>query len=447
MMTLPPQVNMALAMLKSAGYEAFVVGGAVRDSVLGIHAAKDWDIATSALPEQVKAVFNGCNLIETGLKHGTVTVVLDQMPLEITTYRMDGEYSDYRRPDSVQFTRSLAEDLKRRDFTMNALAYHPDTGIIDLVGGMDDIRDGRVRCVGDPNQRFQEDGLRILRALRFASVYGMRIDHDAEKAIHDNRELLDRIAVERVQVELTKLLCGKNAQEILHEFSDVLAVSIPEITPMFGFDQRNPHHNKDIWSHAIAVVCSISAVPVLRWAALLHDIGKPSCFSIADDGVGHFYGHAHKSGELSESILKRLRFDTASRERIVQLVRYHDLPIEPDRKQVKRLMNKLGVDTVRQLIALHQADTLGQSAMCRSRIADYHEIANVLDEILQEEDCFSLKDLAVNGTDMIALGFSGKQIGCVLNACLAAVMDDQIANERALLLTYAKQIKFKLQVE
>ncbi len=441
MMTLPPQVNTVLTMLGAAGYEAYVVGGAVRDSLMEGGMPKDWDIATSALPEQVEAVFQGYNLIETGLKHGTVTVVLDHIPLEITTYRIDGEYSDHRRPDAVQFTRSLSEDLKRRDFTMNALAYHPRTGIIDLVGGVDDLRKGLVRCVGEPDRRFQEDGLRILRALRFASVYGMGIEEKTAKAIHDNSELLSGIAVERVQVELTKLLCGQNVREILNAFSDVVAVPIPELSSMFGFDQRNPHHDKDVWGHTVAVVDSTPKASVLRWAALLHDIGKPLCFSIAEDGIGHFYGHAQKSAELAETILRRLRFDTASRERITLLIRYHDLPIAAEKKQVKRLMNKLGVDTVRQLIELHKADTYGQSPMCMSRIGEYQKVAQVLDEVLQEEACFSLKDLAVNGKDMIALGLCGKQIGIILESCLAAVMDDQIPNERAALLSFAEQVK------
>lgn len=380
-MNLPPQVNTVLSMLESEGFEAFLVGGAVRDSLMEGRAAKDWDIATNARPEQVKGVFRDSNLIETGLKHGTVTVVLDHMPLEITTYRIDGEYSDHRRPDAVQFTRSLEQDLKRRDFTMNAVAFHPQTGIIDLVGGVNDIRNGLVRCVGVPDQRFQEDALRILRALRFASVYGMRIEKDTAVAIHRNRDLLNSIAVERVQVELIKLLCGKSVREILHEFSDVLAVSIPEVSPMFGFEQRNPHHDKDIWNHTIAVIDSIPDVSVLRWAALLHDIGKPSCFSITEDGIGHFYGHARQSADIADTVLRRLRFDTASRERITCLVRYHDLPIAPERKQVKRLMNKLGVDAVRQLILLHQADTYGQSDICKGRIAEYQEVSLVLYEI------------------------------------------------------------------
>ena len=250
MMTLPEQVHMALDRLEAAGWEAFVVGGAVRDALRGC-AAGDWDITTNAEPEQVERVFSGERLIETGLRHGTVTVLLDGLPLEITTYRVDGGYSDHRRPDSVTFTRSLRDDLLRRDFTMNALAYNPQTGLVDICGGAEDLAHGIVRCVGEPERRFREDGLRILRALRFASVLGFTIEPETAAAIHRCAELLRYLAAERVLSELTKLLCGQNAGAVLREFSDVLAVPIPELRPMFGFAQHNPHHDRDVWQHTI----------------------------------------------------------------------------------------------------------------------------------------------------------------------------------------------------
>lgn len=443
MMILPPQVNTAISMLYAAGYEAFLVGGAVRDYVRDNSPAKDWDITTNALPAQVESVFSGYHLIETGLKHGTVTVVIDHEPIEITTYRIDGDYSDHRHPDSVHFTRSLKDDLERRDFTMNALAYSPQKGIVDLVGGRKDIEDGIVRCVGDPNHRFQEDGLRMLRALRFASVYGMAIEAETASAIHRNKELLKGIAAERIQVELTKILCGKGVTKVLEEFSDVIAIPIPEILPMFHFEQRNPHHDKDVWDHTIAVIESITPEPVLRWAALLHDIGKPSCFSLAEEGIGHFFGHSDQSTSMAESILSRLRFDNASKEQIVRLVRYHDMPITADRKPIKRLLSKHGEDATRQLIELHKADTLGQSAICRHRIAIFEEVSQMINEILQEESCFTLKDLAANGHDMMTLGFQGPTIGRVLQECLDAVLDEQIPNEHEALMAFAKDRQLK----
>ncbi len=443
MMKLPPQVNTAFEMLEAAGYEAYLVGGAVRDYVRDNSPAKDWDITTNALPEQVEEIFTGYHLIETGLKHGTVTVVIDQEPLEITTYRVDGDYSDHRHPDSVSFTRSLKDDLERRDFTMNALAYNPRTGVVDFVGGKADIAGDLVRCVGDPDRRFQEDGLRMLRALRFASVYGMTIEAATAAAIHRNKHLLKGIAAERILVELTKMLCAQGAAGVLRDFADVLAVPIPELTPMFGFPQHNPHHDKDVWDHTIAVIESITPEPVLRWAALLHDIGKPSCFSLAEDGIGHFFGHSDQSTSMAESILSRLRFDNASKEQIVRLVRYHDMPITADRKPIKRLLSKHGEDATRQLIELHKADTLGQSAICRHRIAIFEEVSQMINEILQEESCFTLKNLAVNGHDMMTLGFQGPTIGRVLQECLDAVLDEQIPNEHEALMAFAKDRQLK----
>lgn len=440
-MKLPPQVNTVFLLLDAAGYEAFLVGGAVRDYVRRDGSpAKDWDITTNALPEQVEAVFSEYHLIETGLKHGTVTVVIDHEPIEITTYRIDGDYSDHRHPDSVSFTRSLKDDLERRDFTMNALAYSPKDGVVDLVGGKADIENGIVRCVGDPDRRFQEDGLRMLRALRFASVYGMEIDEATASAIHRNKNLLRDIAAERIQTELTKMLCSPGIAAILRGFADVIAVAIPEIRPMFGFEQRNPHHNKDIWNHTILVVDNITPAPVLRWAALLHDIGKPSCFSIGADGVGHFFGHAETSTTFAEVILSRLRFDNTGRERILRLIRYHDMPVTADRKLIKRLLSKHGEEAAKQLIELHRADTLGLSESYHSRVDIFEEANAVMDELLREDSsCFTLRDLAINGNDVMAMGFKGKQIGLALQSCLDAVLEERIPNERGPLLSYAQE--------
>lgn len=438
MMYLPPQVNTALEHLESAGYEAFLVGGAVRDYVRDGSPAKDWDITTNALPEEVEAVFSEYRLIETGRKHGTVTVMIDHEPLEITTYRIDGDYTDHRHPDSIRFTRNLKDDMERRDFTMNALAYNPKTGIVDLVGGKEDIANAVIRCVGDPDWRFREDGLRMLRALRFASVYEMKLEARTAAAIHRNKELLKDIAAERIRVEVSKILRGKGVEDVLRSFADVLAIPIPELAPMFGFEQHNPHHDKDVWSHTIAVVESVCCEPVPRWAALLHDIGKPSCFSISEDGIGHFLGHAEQSATMAESILVRLHFDNASKDRIVRLVRYHDMPITADRKLVKRLLSKHGEETARQLIELHMADTLGQSDICRHRLAVFHEVYALMDEIIQEESCFSIKDLAVNGHDMMTLGLRGPSIGRKLQECLAAVLDERVPNDYEALMAFAQ---------
>lgn len=437
-MNLPSQVNLAIRMLEEAGHEAYLVGGAVRDFVRGCPGNTDWDITTDALPEETEAVFAGFRLIETGLKHGTVTVLMDGVPLEITTFRVDGAYSDHRRPDSVRFTGNLKDDVERRDFTMNALAYNPRTGVVDLVGGQADIAAGLIRCVGDPDRRFREDALRILRALRFASRFEMAIEADTAAAIHRNRELLTAVAAERVRVELTGLLCGRGVAAVLREYADVIAVVLPEITPMIGFWQHNPHHDRDVWEHTLAVVAHSPVSPVMRWAALLHDMGKPHCFTLDEEGVGHFYGHASRSTAFAEDILRRLRFDNAARERISLLVKHHDTPLPADEKGVKRLLNRFGPEMTGQLIDIHRADTAGQPPSCACRYAEFDRVETLMENILAAQACFSLKDLAINGSDIVALGFRGPEVGRQLNACLEAVMDSRVPNEREALLEWIK---------
>lgn len=440
MMNLPPQVNTALQLLESAGYEAFLVGGAVRDYVRDGSPAKDWDITTNALPEQVKEVFAGFHLIETGLKHGTVTVMIDHEPLEVTTYRIDGDYTDHRHPDAVRFTRNLREDMERRDFTMNALAYNPRIGVVDLVGGQEDIENGIVRCVGDPDRRFQEDGLRILRALRFASVLCLEIEPATADAVHRNKELLKEIAAERIQVELTKMLCGEGVQEVLTKYEDILALVMLELEPMFGFEQHNPHHNSDVWNHTIKVVSNAPAEPVMRWTALLHDVGKPHCFSFDEQGVGHFFGHASKSTLIADELLQRLRFDNTTRERITLLVKNHDTPLPIDEKGVKRLMSRLGAEAALQIVDIHRADTAGQHPDCAYRYAEFDEVQAMMQKVLDEQACFSVKNLAINGNDVLAKGLRGKQVGEALQKTLNAVMDGEIPNEKSKLLVYVDRI-------
>jgi len=362
--------------------------------------------------------------------------VIDGEPLEITTYRVDGSYSDHRRPDSVSFTRSLREDVERRDFTMNALAYNPSVGIVDLVGGVKDIEAKILRCVGNPDRRFQEDALRILRALRFAAVFGLEIEPATAEAAHKNRTLLKEIAAERIQVELTKMLCGEGIQEVLAKYSDILAVVIPELEPMFGFEQQNPHHNSDVWYHTVKVVANAPAEPVMRWTALLHDVGKPHCFSLDEQGIGHFFGHASKSTAIADELLQRLRFDNATRERITLLVKNHDTPLPSDERGVKRLMNRLGSEAALQIVDIHRADTVGQHPDCAYRYAEFDEIQAMMQKVIDEQACFSVKNLAINGNDLLAKGLRGKQVGEVLQKSLNAVMDGEVLNEKSELTAY-----------
>lgn len=435
MLQLPQQVLTAIDVLEKAGYEAYLVGGAVRDYARG-KPAKDWDITTNALPQQVEQAFDGYRIIETGLKHGTLTVLLDNEPLEITTYRIDGEYTDHRRPDSVTFTPDLKEDLSRRDFTMNALAYHPVRGFVDLFDGLQDLHNGVIRCVGDPALRFSEDALRILRALRFASVLQMEIETNTAAALYCKKELLRTVAAERIREELTKLLTGPYAGRILREYSVVLLQVLPELKSMFAFMQYNPYHDKDVWNHTVAVVEASPADPILRWAALLHDIGKPRCFTRDETGRGHFYGHPEQSAVIADAILRRLRFDNASRERIVTLVKAHDRPIEATRKSLKRCMNRYGVEITEQLLQLHTADTLGQSAFAQKNLPVYRQAKEILDQLVAEKACVSVQQLEIDGNDAVAVGFKGREVGCALEGALQQVMEERIPNERQPLLDY-----------
>ena len=436
MMHLPVNVKNTLDRLHRAGYEAYIVGGCVRDRLLGTE-AKDYDITTSARPEETKTVFFGERVIETGLRHGTVTVLLGGMPLEITTYRTDGAYTDGRHPDSVTFTRSLREDAARRDFTMNAIAFSEEDGYLDFFGGQEDIRSRTIRCVGAAERRFSEDALRILRALRFSSVLGFDIEAETAAAAHRCAPLLRCISAERIAVELTKLLCGKNVRQVLLSYADILGTVLPELLPMRGFDQHTPYHVYDVLEHTAVAVEAVPPEPLLRLAAFFHDIGKPACFTQDPDGRGHFYGHPQRSAEIADSVLQRLKFDNLTRTRTVALVRWHDLQIDLTPKSVKRAMQKLSTEDFFNLIALKRADNRAQSPEYATRQQTYDRLEAIANEILSEAQCFSLKQLAVGGTDLLALGMPpGKEVGAALQLLLDAVIDERVPNEKSALLAY-----------
>lgn len=432
---LPAQVDAALTRLEAAGFEAYVVGGCVRDNLMG-RVPKDYDITTSALPEQTASVFAGAQIIETGMKHGTVTVLLDGEPLEITTFRIDGTYSDSRHPDAVIFTPSLTEDLARRDLTINAMAYSPRAGLADPFGGRADLTAQIIRCVGAPERRFREDALRILRALRFASVLGFRVEPETADALQAEAPLLKNVSVERVFSELKQLLCGKNVRRVLLDYVDVLGTVLPELLPLRGFDQRNPHHCYDILEHTAAAAEAIPPIPALRLAALLHDVGKPRCFCTDADGVGHFYGHPKAGAQIAETVLDRLRSDKATRERVTALVLHHDLLIEDNEKSVGRALRRLGPPLFNDLLSLKRADNFGQAPEFRWRQTYYDRLAGIADDILAANACLSLKDLAVKGSD---LGLPpGPEVGKTLNFLLDAVIDGQVPNTREALLAYLR---------
>jgi len=439
MLQLPQEVETALRRLQEAGYEAYIVGGCVRDRLLG-RTPGDFDITTSALPEETEAVFAGEKVIETGLQHGTVTVLLSGQPLEITTYRIDGDYTDARHPDTVTFTRSLPEDLARRDFTINAMACDRAGTIVDPFGGKGDLEAKIIRCVGDPDTRFAEDALRILRALRFASVLDFTIDAATDTALRKKAYLLRGVSAERVREEMTKLLCGTAVHRILMAYPDVFAVVLPEIEPSVHFMQVHPCHIYTVYEHCAVAVENIDPEPVLRWTALLHDLGKPLIYTTEADGTMHFYGHANRSGELASAALTRLKFDTATRERILTLINIHDRRYPATVPVIKRALGRLTPEVFFQLLAMKRADNLAQAPHLRPRLADLENLRQMAQDIIAAGECFSLRDLAVSGDDLLALGMpKGPEIGQTLRRLLEAVIAEEVPNEKAALLALAKQ--------
>ena len=435
-MVLPDAVRDALAVLNQNGHEAYVVGGCVRDALRGT-LPHDYDITTSARPEETAACFAGRTLLETGLRHGTLTLHSGGMNLEITTFRTDGVYEDHRHPTAVTFARSLTEDLARRDFTINAMAYHPERGLVDPFGGRRDLAAGLLRCVGNPSERFAEDALRILRALRFASVLDFQIETETSAALSAQKNLLEFISRERIQAELVKLLCGSSAAGVLASYLDVIAVMIPELLPMRGFAQKNPHHIHDVWNHTLAVLDAVPPLPHLRLAALLHDSGKPECFTEDSEGIGHFYRHEAAGAEIARRILHRLRFDQATLLRVVTLVREHGRQIEPSSKAVKRVLRLLGPDMFFDLLALKRADNAGQAPAFAFRQEEYHSLETMASQILAQKQCFSRRDLAVNGRDLMAVGMpAGRELGLALDRLLDAVIEEKVPNEKDALLSF-----------
>lgn len=453
-----------LEALEGAGYEAYFVGGCVRDALIFAAAEAsetseknpaigDVDVTTSALPYQTKEVFDGYRVIETGIKHGTVTVMLPgcnaaesdaaYLPVEITTYRCDGSYSDSRHPDKVEFVRSLEEDLARRDFTVNAMACDIRSNIIDPFGGREDLAAKVIRTVGEPDKRFKEDALRIMRGLRFASVLGFEIEENTASAMVRNKHLLEGISAERIFVEFKKLLAGRSAGDVLRKYVDVLSGVLPELAAMKGFEQHNPYHKYDVLEHCIRAMEAVRTEPhnldEMKMAALFHDIGKPDTYFMDDEGIGHFYGHPKKSEELVREILQRLKADKATLERVATLVRYHDLIFDKDERLLKRWMNKLGPDVLQEILEVKLADNIGTGNMSIELGNKFNEIRDMMEDILAQEQCFSLKDLAVGGDDLIAVGMkAGPEVGRVLEELLEAVIDGACENDKETLLELAK---------
>ena len=431
-MFLPEYVADCIRMLEEAGFAAYAVGGCVRDALLGL-TPQDYDLCTHARPDEIRRVFAGFRLILAGEKHGTVTVLVEGNPVEITTFRTEGDYTDSRHPQWVEFVPEIEKDLARRDFTVNAMAYSPTRGFADPFGGREDLKNKILRAVGDPERRFAEDALRILRGVRFAVRYGLTVEDATIKAMETLSPRMEALSRERVFDELCKLLPLVSAEDLLR-YGPILTQVIPELAPLQGFDQRNRHHIYDAYTHTAHVVAAVPADLTLRWAALLHDLGKPASFTLDEQGEGHFHGHAAISAELANEILHRLKAPTALRERVVLLIEKHMVWLEVTKPTIRRWVSRLGMEAMEQLMCLQEADTGSKGTEDPAENPYFSGIQELMHQIRQEDACLQIRDLAVNGHDLMALGLSGKAIGQMLNRMLELVMDEKIENEKAALL-------------
>ena len=437
MTTLPPFVAEAIERLETAGFEAVAVGGCVRDMLAG-KTPHDYDISTSAAPDEICTVFSGERLIETGLQHGTVTVLLSGEPLEITTYRQDGAYSDGRHPDEVVFSRNLSDDLSRRDFTVNAMAFHPTRGVTDLFGGQADLKAGVLRAVGEPRVRFFEDALRVLRGLRFAAQHGFSIEPQTAAAMRAMRDTLSPVSAERIYAEMTAFLCGKDVTRVLLTFPEIVCAVVPELKDTVGFSQNNRHHIHTVYAHIARAVGNVPATPALRWAALLHDCGKPACATVDAAGESHFTGHPQESAKRAEAVLSRLRADNRTKAAVLELIELHDLRTPPTEKAVKRLLSKVGETRFFELCDLATADRLAQNpAFFAPSKAREDAVRDLGKKLLSEQSCLSLAELAVSGDDLLKAGIpAGKELGDTLRRLLDLVLDGECENTKEELLKH-----------
>lgn len=434
---IPENVEKIIDKLEGSGFEAYIVGGCVRDSILGKE-PKDYDITTSALPEQVKTCLDGYSVIDTGIKHGTVTVIADDEYIEITTFRIDGNYSDHRRPDSVSFSENLLDDLSRRDFTINAMAYNRRTGVIDKFGGQKDLFRRIIKCVGEPAVRFNEDALRIMRALRFASELNFTVDTITSAAIHDLRRLLGSVSVERISRELNLLLTGAAPSNVLMEYGDVIATFIPELRPCIGFDQHSRYHVYDIWTHTAVAIEHSKNDKDVRLALLLHDIAKPECCHFDEEGNGHFPGHERRGAEIAANVLRSLHYSNDTIDTVTTLIKYHYITPIDDKIVVKQLLATVGTDMFFKLTEVMKGDSRAKQSFCFERVQILESMEKKAAEIIENKECISVTQLDINGSDIAALGAEGKEIGDILARLLSLVIEEKVENIKFELIKSAK---------
>lgn len=438
-MTLPEPIVRCMQALENAGFEAYLVGGCVRDDLMG-RPAQDFDLCTAALPEQTAAIFSGIRQDRTGLRHGTVKLLMEQMEVEITTFRREGSYRDNRHPDWVEFVPDIREDLARRDFTVNAIAYSPSRGYVDPFGGRADIQSKILRCVGEPARRFREDALRILRGMRFSARFGLLPEHSTLEAMVELAPLTDNLARERVFQELSGFLLKADVPDLLR-FSPILAHILPELAPTVGFQQHSPHHAYDVFTHTAHVTGAAAPELSLRWAALLHDIGKVPCFSQDENGRGHFKGHAQVSAQMADTVLRRLHAPTELRERAVWLIDHHMTVLQPEEALLRRSLSRYGKERLELLLCLQEADMKGKGTDEHENSQRYPRLREILSQLETQEGRLTLKSLEINGNDLIELGMQGKQIGDCLNRLLEQVLCGSLKNEKAALIQAAKEEK------
>ena len=436
---LPRKVVLIIKNLQRHGYDAYAVGGCVRDSILN-RKPEDWDITTSAKPEQVKRIFR--RTVDTGIEHGTVTVLIGKDGFEVTTYRVDGLYEDGRHPKEVTFTSRLEEDLKRRDFTINAMAYNDDERLVDAFGGMRDLNYHLIRCVGDPKERFSEDALRILRAVRFSAQLAFPIEPETAEAIKSLAPNLEKISAERIQAELVKLLVSDHPERIQDACElGITKVVLPEWDDMVGVKQNTPHHKYDVAAHTVHALQNVKNDKVLRLTMLFHDMGKPVMKTTDENGRDHFKGHAIASEQIAKTVMKRLKFDNDTIRKVTKLVAYHDYRMEPTGPNVRRAMHEIGVELFPYYLAVRLADTKAQSSYeRRGKLENIIQIRELYRNALRNKECVTLKDLAVTGTDLINLGIApGKELGTLLNELLDMVIEDPAWNQKGKLCDYVKE--------
>lgn len=437
-MELPFQICEILERIERAGFSSYVVGGCVRDYLMGM-TPHDFDITTSAAPNETKLIFADCRVIETGIKHGTVTVLYKGISTEITTFRVDGGYSDGRHPDSVAFSRNIEDDLSRRDFTMNGIAFNPKTGYVDPFGGKEDITAGVIRCIGEADKRFSEDALRVVRALRFSAVLGFSIEEKTAAAMIAHKNALCKISVERIFSELKRLLCGNEVMRVLMDFSEIFARIIPALAPLIGYEQGSKYHNSTLYEHTARAVQAAPPTIQMRLAMLFHDIGKPQCRSVDENGECHYYGHCEISAKMTNEILRMLKCDNALREHVVEIVRYHDIPVDTSRRYIRRQLSRHG-EVFEEIMQAHIADDSAKADFCLERIPKIREVIDAAREISSEDVCLSARTLAVSGNDLAEIVEPSPLMGKIISRLLEEVVDEKIPNEKNALLDRAKEL-------